>query len=46
MAAQICAIYFAIYCELHQYSDDNNEPMTFPGIMSPSYDTIETIEKT
>ena len=22
MAAQICAIYFAINCELHQYSDD------------------------
>ena len=51
MATQIWAINFATNCELHQYSGDNNEPIccpkcsfTLPGVMLPSYDTIEAIE--
>ena len=51
MATQILALNFATNCELHQYSGDNNKPIccpkcsfTLPGVMLPSYDTIEAIE--
>ena len=51
MATQILAINFSTNCELHQYSGVMGpfavqSAITLPGVMLPSYDTIEAIETT